>query len=808
MLLSRDWLAQYTDIPKLSSKELALKLTMSVVEVEGWEELGEKLSKIIIGKVLEIQKHPDADKLSLVEVDAGKNSLKVVCGGQNLKKGMLVAFAPVGAKVRWHGEEEWTELKPAKIRGVESRGMICAAEELGLPVDMNPENGILDLSGTNAKPGQSFSKAIGLDDTVFDIDNKSITHRPDLWGHYGMARELAALFSKKLKDIELAKITKANDKKLIVKVEDSKLCPRYCGIVIDNVKIESSPMWMQKRLIAAGIRPINNIVDATNYVLLELGQPLHAFDYNYIPDGEIIVRRAKDKEKITTIDDEKRSLSKEMLVIAAGKGAVAVAGVMGGANSEINENTTSVIIESANFDGFSIRKTATELGLRTESSARFEKNLDPNLAKTGILRAVKLILDLYPDAKVASQLVDVAKFKLDQGPIHLDFDLINKKIGIEIPKKQVISILKGLGFEVKEKGKGLRVKVPTWRATNDISIPEDLVEEVARIYGYDNIEPKLPELKIQPPEINLLRALENQSIQSLVGLGLSESHNYSFVSEKDLDLLDIDKSICVRVKNPLSKEEALLRPKLLVGLLKNIVTNQRNYERMELFEIGSIHWTGKSNNFSNPKKKTYLPNEAKNIAAVFVKKGDKNPFVLASEALQNFMFSLGLNATLMENEGACTYCHPARRATIKIGERVVGEIFELHPAKQNAFDIDERVGYWEMSLEEILKALDTKDLKFSPLSKFPSVRRDISLLVPQDIEYGEIENLIFGASEFVSKVSLFDIYEGKGMPKGTKSIALHIEFQSKERTLEAEEIDNEIKSILDILKSKDIELRQ
>jgi len=809
MLISRDWLSQYVDIPKsLSPKDLALKLTMSIVEVDGWEELGAKLQKIVVAKVLKISKHPDADKLSLVEVDIGKQKIKVVCGGQNLTEGMLVAFAPVGAEVRWHGEEEWTELAPAKIRGVESRGMICAAEELGLPADMNPERGILDLSDTGAKIGEPFRKALGLDDIVFDIDNKSITHRPDLWGHYGMARELAALFSKSLKDIEIAKIKKADDKKLSVKVEDNKLCPRYCGIVIDNVKIEPAPLWMQRRLIAAGVRPINNIVDVTNYVLMELGQPLHAFDCNFIPDGEIIVRHARKGENITTLDDEKRRLSEDMLVIASKNGPVAVAGVMGGANSEISEKTNSIIIESANFDAYSIRKTATELGLRTESSTRFEKSLDPNLAETGLRRAVKLILDICPSAKIASPLADVAKFKLNQGPITLDLDFLQRKIGAEIPKKRVISILAGLGFGVKEKGGSLSVKVPTWRATKDISIPEDLVEEVARIYGYDNIASKLPELEIEPPQINELRQLENNSINNLVNIGLTEAYNYSFISERDLKRLDIDESVCIRVKNPLSKEEALMRPNLLPGLLKNVATNQRNYDEVKIFEIGSVHWSGKSANLSNPKKKTFLPNEAKHVAAIFSEKGDANPFAIASESLQNYIFSLGFVAELSQGGAACAYCHPARRAQVKIKGRVVGNIFEVHPAKQSAFDIDERIGYWELNLEEILCACAGQEVAFAPLSRFPAVRRDVSLLAPENIEYAEIEKTITGASRLVAKVRLFDIYQGKGIPEGTKSISLHIEFQSDEKTLDTEEVDSEINSILKTLKSKEIKLRQ
>ena len=783
-----------------------MKLTMSIVEVDGWEELGKNLDKIVVAKVLKISKHPNADKLSLVEVDAGKK-VHVVCGGQNLKEGMLVAFAPVGARVRWHGEEKWTELSAAKIRGIESRGMICSAEELGLPADLNPENGILDISSVSAKPGESFRRAMGLDDVVFDIDNKSITHRPDLWGHYGIARELAALFEKKLIEPGLAKPIKSNHKKLSVKIEDNKLCPRYCGIVIDGIKIEPSPMWMQKRLIAAGIRPISNIVDVTNYILMELGQPLHAFDYDFIPDGEIIVRRAKDKEKITTIDDEKRALNKEMLVIANKKGPVAVAGVMGGENSEINERTECIIIESANFNAYSIRKTSTELGLRTESSTRFEKSLDPNMAKQGLLRAVKLIMDICPSARVASDLVDEGKFKLDQGPISLNLDFLNRKIGIEVPKKQVISILTGLGFEVKDKKDKLSVKIPTWRATKDISIAEDLVEEVARIYGYDNVKPSLPKCEIMPPDINHLRKLENKIINILAGLGLDEVYNYSFLSGRDLAVLGIDKSSCVSIENPISEEMSLLRPMLLPNILKNVVTNQRNNTEINIFEIGSVHWRGKSEKFANPKEKTYLPNEVKNLVASFVKKGSKDQFTPAANNLHSLLFSFGISAELVENPGACSYCHPGRQASVKVNKRIIGEIFELHPAKQKALDIDDRVGCFEINLEELLAILQKKEVRFAPLPKYPAVRRDLALICPIGLGYKELENLIFGASGLIVDIAPFDIYQGKGIPEGTKSIALHITFRSREKTLEADEIEKEVNKILKSLGSKGVKIR-
>lgn len=810
MFLSRAWLNDYVAIPKsLSAKELGLKLTMSVVEVEGWKKEGEYLDKVVVGRVLAIEKHPNADKLRLALVDIGKEKLKIVCGGMNLRQGMLVAVAQVGARVRWHGEDEWTELVPAKIRGVESRGMICSAQELGLSEKMNPEDGILDISALDAKPGESFRNAAGINDIIYDIDNKSMTHRPDLWGHYGMARELAALFGKKLSIITLAKIaSKTKDKKLSVKVEDNKLCPRYCGLVIDNIKVGPSPFWMQKRLASVNVRPINNIVDITNYVLMELGQPLHAFDYNFIPGGEIIVRRAKEKEKITTLDNEVRTLTKNRLVIANSRGPIAVAGIMGGANSEISDKTTSVIIESANFEPYSIRKTSAALGLRSESSMRFEKSLDPNLAELGIRRAAGLILELCPGSCIASSLVDVKKFKLNQGPIKLDLEFLNKKIGIDISKSRVKKILSSLGFGVQDRGKWLSVKVPTWRATKDISISEDLVEEVARIYGYDNIKIYLPKFEIAPPKKNELRNLENNICDILVDFGLSQTSNYSFVGGKEMDKLGLDKTKCIKIKNPVSEDQTSMRTALLPGLLGNIELNQYNYDDISLFEIGSVYWQGKGKNTANPKSKTYLPEEVKRLAAVFMTQDSKNEFARAADTLRSLFTRLKLDIELGEPQNKEPYQHPGRCAEVLINKNVIGKIFELHPQAQQAFDIRHRVGYWEISLEALQKFIQKQEIKFKPLPKFPSVRRDLALVCPEELEYRGLEKTIKSASQLVVSVQPFDVYRGKGLPAATKSIALHLVFRHDERTLQNEDVDKEINKILSSLKTRGVELRK
>jgi phenylalanyl-tRNA synthetase beta chain len=811
MLISRDWLNEYAAIPKsFSAQDLASKLTLTVVEVEGWQEEGGMLENIVVGKILKIDKHPNADKLKICLTDIGAEKLSIVCGGANIRVGMLVAVAKVGAKVRWHGEGDWQALQPANIRGVESRGMICAAEEMGLPERLNPEHGILDLSETGAKPGAAFRSVMKLHDTIFEVDNKSLTHRPDLWGHYGLAREMSAIFGGKLKTIELQKITKtkkkAQNKKLKVKVLDSNLCPRYCGLVIGNIKVAPSPLWLQKRLFSLGVRPINNIVDVTNYVLLELGQPMHAFDYLFIGDVGITVRTAKEGEKITTIDDIERKLGKETLVIANDKGPVAVAGVMGGKNSEINVGTTTIILESANFEPYSIRKTSSKLGLRSESSIRFEKSLDPNLAPAGILRAAKLILDLCPGAVVASALVDVAKFSLKQGPIKLDLARLEKALGLKIPKAKVVSILKGLGFGVSG-AKILSVKIPSWRATKDIASAEDLAEEILRIYGYDKVKSALPEFEITPPPQDPLPILESKIKDAMVGLGTSEVYNYSFLSERNMNLLGLADSF-VKIKNPISKEENILRPNMLANLLKNAAANQFNFSDFTVFEIGSVYLNKPSKTIANPKKKTYLPEEKRRLAAVLVKEGSKNQFTQAQALAQNLFFGLGLNVEFKKVPDPKPYEHPARTAYIMVGDKPVGKVFELHPAKADDFNIKERVGYFEIKIEELPELIKSQGVKFAPPPKFPSVRRDLALVCPEAMDYQGLEQAIMAASRLVVSVSLFDIYRGAGIPAGTKSVALHLEFRHPDKTLEAGEIEKEVERILSRLKGQGIEIRK
>ncbi|MFA5076164.1 MAG: phenylalanine--tRNA ligase subunit beta [Patescibacteria group bacterium] len=508
MYISLNWLKKYVDIPKgFLAADLAAKLTACTVEVEGWKKEGELLDNVVVGKILEIKDHPNADKLKLVVVDIGKKKTEVVCGGTNLKKGMLVALAKIGARVNWHGAGQIEELKPVKIRGVESQGMICLSSEIGLQ-DIMPDKSdteILDLSHLKLKVGQPLAEALHLDDTILEIDNKSLTHRPDLWGHYGLARELAAILKVKFKNYDPKEIKGGRGKNLKVEIKDKEKCRRYIGVVVDNVKIAPSPDWLVRQLESVGVRAINNIVDITNYVMLELGEPMHSFDWREIKGGTIIIDTAQKGEKFTTLDGQERILDEQMLLIKDGKRAVALAGVMGGLNSEIKDDTVTILFEAANFEPNNIRKTSIKLGLRTEGSARWEKNLSPVIAELAMRKAVEMTLELSPGAKVASKVIDQNFYTSQISEIELDLNWLNKRLGTAVAKEEVIGILERLQFEVKDKKNSLIVKVPYWRSTKDVSIAEDLVEEIARIYGYDNIKPTMPSAPVAPPKANLER---------------------------------------------------------------------------------------------------------------------------------------------------------------------------------------------------------------------------------------------------------------------------------------------------------------
>lgn len=795
MKISLNWLREFVNIPKdIDAKKLAMLFTIRTAEVEGVENQAEDFEKIVVGQILEIHPHPNADKLRITKTSVGKLSkepLQIVCGGTNLYEGQYVAVAMVGAKVRWHGEGEPIVLEPAKIRGEESHGMICAGEEIGVEQgEGGGERPILDLSAMKPEPGMGMAELLEKDDTILTVDNKSLTHRPDLWGHYGIAREVAAITNEKLKPLKISVKFPAKGEAVNVEVKNAELCPRYIGIKIDGIKVEPSPTWLQKKLRAVGYRPINNIVDITNLVMAELGQPLHAFDATKI-EGGIVVRTAKDGEKITTLDGIERKLSKEMLVIADHKKAVAIAGVMGGNNSEIDENSTSIILESANFHPSSVRKTSVKLGLRTEAVQRFEKSLDPHLAQTAAHRATELILEICPDAKIAGQQTDIQNFSDKNTAVQVDLERVFSKIGVEIPVKEVIKMLEKLEFIVSETAKKtIKVEIPTFRATKDISIEDDLVEEIARLYGYENIVPLLPELPIKLPMENRERTKKHFARQILAqGLGFDEVYNYSFYSINDIHKSLLPEELHIKVQNYLSEDQTHLRVSLMPNLLKNITNNLKHCSRFKLFEIGRTY----------EDLQEYFPKEEKKISGVIVQSSkDKGEvFYEAKGALEAFLKAFRIPGLEMRRgESLCTYGHPGRYAGyyLKKNGEEIARVFELHPLVAKNHDLDRaKVGIFEINFTKLMQ-VESKEIKYKPVAKFPGITLDISILVGKKTEIGTVHKTIQNAEkQLIKEISLFDIYEGDNIPADKKALAFSLLFQADDRTL----TDEEARKILD-----------
>lgn len=774
MKLSLNWIRDFITVPKaFTGRKLAGMLTLHTAEVE---DVQEPFENIIVGKIKAVRAHPNADKMKLCDTDIGEKIVQIVCGGKNTAPGMLVAVALPGAIVDWHGEGKTMEIRETKIRGEESHGMICAGEEIGLPPC--PDEQITDLEtikkSLTARPGTSLAEALDIDDVIFDIDNKSLTHRPDLWSHYGFARELSAILDIPLEPLEPAVHMPEKGDSPDIEVREPDLCPRYCGLAIESVTIEESPDWLKKRLEAIGQRPINNIVDVTNYVMAELGNPLHAFDDAYIKKG-IIVRRAKKGEKITTLDGEKHTLTDDMLVIADHEKPVAIAGIMGAENSEIREKTKKIIIEAANFNPVNIRRTSLALGLRTESVQRFEKSLDPELAELAVRRATELILKICPKAKISGPLADIKNYTIVQPKIAVDWNRVQKKIGKELDEQEARKHLSALGFQIDET---FNVTVPSWRATKDVDIEDDIVEEIARMHGYDKVPDILPELPAKPPTEYRQRTLKHKTRAILsLGLGFTEIISYSFYGQEELAKCGMREDGHLKLKNYLSSDQTHLRTTLSPNILKRIQENLPNSNRFKIYEIGhSYKETGE-----------YFPLEQNGLTAMIVApQSSGEPFYEAKGAMEEFLRRFDAPRwEIKEIEKPPPYAHPAKTTGVFINGEMLGLIFEIHPvtAKNHEFDkYGVSVGTFWLNFTKLVAA-GQEIRKYRPIPKFPDIRFDVSVAVGERVPVATLEQCIRASGPPVTKVELFDIFRGEGLEKGKKACAFHVTLQADDRTL-------------------------
>lgn len=797
MLLSLNWLKDFLVIPKgLKPEDVAQRLTMHTVEVEKIEKQSARFDNVVVGKVLEVVRHPNADRLNLTKVDVGgKEPLAIVCGAPNVAAGQLVAVAMVGCEL-----PSGMKIEEREVRGEKSCGMICAADELGLGED---HAGIMVLD-RKAKVGQPFAEYLGLEDVIFEVDNKSITNRPDLWGHLGMAREMAVFLdsktTKEFKRVWENRLPEGKGEKLDVKVDDEKLCPRYMAVKISGVSVKDSPKEIKERLVAAGMRPINNIVDATNYVMLELGQPLHAFDAE--TTKKIIVRRAKAGEAIKTLDGQERKLEDAMLVIADKDRAVAIAGVMGGENSEINSETTSIILEAANFDASSIRKTSTKLSLRSEASVRFEKALDPNLPEVALPRFLEILLKTCPEAAVASQICDIKNFSDKNIVLDLDLNWVTKRLGQDLGKKQVVKILEALGFGVESSGAHfLKVSVPSFRATKDIKIKEDVLEEIIRIFGYDNIRYEAPLIPMSAPLPNRERLFERQ-VKSLLALGcaLTEVQNYSFLNEDKMSKLKMTTSGLIKLANPISNLHTYLRADMFPNMLDNVRSNQAKYEAISIFEIGSVFSDSVGDIKKNNQDGECLPHQEKHLAILEAGASARASFDKVKGVLGYLMDSIALPLRFEPLEGqAPEWAKKGAYVQIFSGSEQLGFAGLVIPAG----GLKKEVAILEISFTKLFSLFDRLPGKaYAKPNKYPALVRDLAFVVDAKILYNDIKDEIGAFDPLIARVELFDVYEGSNLPKGMKSLAFHIDYESPDRTLEAVEVEAVQKRLIEHLEKK------
>jgi phenylalanyl-tRNA synthetase beta chain len=797
MFVSYKWLQDYVDLSGVTPTELAEKITKSGIEVEGVEVLNEGISGVVVGYVMEREQHPNADKLSKCLVDIGAEApVQIICGAKNVAQGQKVAVATVGAILP--GD---FKIKKAKLRGEESNGMICSLQELGIESKLAPKEyaeGIF-VFPADTEVGSDAMVQLNRDDQVLEL---SLTpNRSDALSMLGVAYEVAAILGREVKLPE-ANLTESTEKAadyISISVDAKEENPLYVGKIIKNVKIGPAPLWMQTRLMAAGIRPHNNVVDITNYILLEYGQPLHAFDYDRLGSKEILVRLAHEAEVIETLDDVKRTLASDELVITNGQTPVALAGVMGGANSEVSSDTTTVLLESAYFKGGSIRKTSKTHGLRSEASARFEKGVDPNRVRAAAERAAYL-MQLYAGGEVLEGSVVANSLEIQPAVVSTTLEKINNVIGMSLDVKTVEAIFAQLKFEVETDNEVFKVTIPTRRG--DITIEEDLIEEVARLYGYDNIPSTLPIGEATPgglTDYQLKRRIVRSYLEST---GLYQAVTYSLTSEDKVSQYALDKREPIRLAMPMSEERSLLRLSIVPQLLEVLKYNAaRQHDSTGVYETGAVFLAESGQEL--PEEQEHLAVALTGLWHSHLWQGEKKPvdFYVLKGILEGLFAKLGLQEKVEYRQAAIDGMHPGRTAEVYLEGKSIGFVGQIHPQVQKEKDLKDTY-VCEINLRDTLQSA-TEPLKYQSIPRYPSITRDIALVVDKAKSAFELKAVIEEAGgALLKEVYVFDLYEGDRLEAGTKSIAFSLKYFDPERTLTDEDVTKTHQQVLNALEQK------
>ncbi len=794
MKLSLNWIKRYVDLPAdLTMDKLAYDLTMCTVEVEDATSIGESLSGLVVGKIMTVDRHPDADKLRVCTVDVGDPEPSViVCGGINLAPQQLVAVAKPGAWVKWHGEGDPVEIKPAKLRGVMSYGMICASGEIGL-ADLFPTTQpaeIMDITEFGAAPGTPLAEALGLDDVILEIDNKSMTNRPDLWGHYGMARELAAIYKCPLRPIEPVSLPEMSEELKVV-IEDDARCTRYTGFIIKGIKNVPSPFELKSMLWRVGQRPINLPVDITNYIMFATGQPTHGFDRKHITGG-IYVRRAYEGEQLVLLDGETLTLTSEDLVIADEKTPVGLAGVMGGKLDSILEDTDELILEIANFSPLGIRRTSQRFELRTDASSRYEKGIDPQRVDDAAAVALAAFKEYFPGSQVTAH-TDVYPRPLECAVVEVSLDFLRKRLGRDLSAADVEAILGRLGFKTDEHDGVLRVTAPSWRSTGDISLPDDILEEVARLMGYVNFPFIAPSVKLDHA-INQLGPQLERAIREYLAFrcNMQEVFTYPWINDIYIEAAGVETSDMLELSTPPAPEERRLRSTLVPGLLGAVVTNLRYFSDFRIFELTQVFLD--RNYHSINSEDELLPEMARHLGAAFVGNDARALFREAKGVLEYMHRAVQMEPLSFVQNGKPSWADDKLWVNVTRGGEVIGSLGLVSPKCAKAAGIKRSlVMLFEIDVEKLVP-LASRQNEFAHLPEYPLSDFDLSIVFDEGVAWRDIE-AIARKADLVKDVRFIDEYRGKQIGAGKKSVSFRIWVGSDKGTLTSEQIENVAKQV-------------
>ena len=793
MLISMNWISEFTDLSGVDVKELINRFTLSTAEVEEIFEMGKNIKDVVVGKIVEVNNHPNSQKLHLVKVDIGTEVVEVVCGAPNVYVGAVVPFAKLGGRV---GD---LEIKEVPIAGVVSCGMCCSEKELGISDD---HSGLMIIEG-DYPLGTDIKEFMQLEDIVFEVDNKSLTNRPDLWGHYGIAREIAVLNKRPLKPLDLVDTSAYKDLTPIdLKVLDNQRIYRFSCITMDNITRKKSPINMRIRLTYCGMRPINLLADLTNYLMMEIGQPMHAYDNRKVKD--IRVKTFSEPFEFLTLDGVARRIDTDTLMICDSKEPVGIAGVMGGELSSIFDDTSSVLLESANFEGTGVRKSATRMGLRTDASARYEKTLDPEMTVIAIRRFMRLLMDIDPGVRVTSTLTDSYVQHYDTIIVDFDKAYVDKYTGIDISSDMIEETLTALGFDIKRSGDKFSVGVPSWRATKDVTMKADIIEEITRIYGYDNFDIYSTKSLLTPVRHSLQRDNEYR-IKVLLSdkYDMNEVHSYIWYESKMNKELGVHTEPNIRIVNSMTAENDTIRSTIIPSLLGFVNKNVDSNPEMGMYEIGRV---------ADGLAKDGLCNEKKRLGIVMASKilSEKEVFFRLKEAVEQVILDIkNITPIFVENNAInkYNYVHPVNSSGIHLKDVEIGYISILNLKIKSNIDKKLNVAFAEIDISD-METIDGLALEYKEVSKYPGVTLDLSLLVEKRIRYETLSRYIdMYPCQYLDRYYLIDIFEDDKLLPGKKSVTVRFEFVSMERTLESNEIQSMVDGLLGVLNSKNIELR-